>query len=95
LKRPSCDQDIGAAQSLFGSDFDAEGLVGAGGSISWLLGRDLLSFSSSLYNIIKRGYLSHGNCNSLFLIYLWNFISKITQILYQEPKCMNNVKRLT
>jgi hypothetical protein len=39
---------MGAAQSLFGSDFDAEGPVGAGGGISWLLSRDLVSFSSSL-----------------------------------------------
>jgi hypothetical protein len=70
LKRPSCDQDIGAAQSLFWSDVDAEGLVGTGGSISWLLARDLISFSSSLYSIIKRGYLSYGNCSSLLFITL-------------------------
>jgi hypothetical protein len=71
LKRPSCDQDIGVvAQSLFWTDFDAEGLVRIGGRISWLLARGLVSLSSSLYSIIKRGYLSYGNCNSVLFITL-------------------------
>jgi hypothetical protein len=72
---------MGGAQSPFGSDFDAEGPVATGGGISLLLGRDPVSFSSSIYSIIKRGYLSHSNCNSLLLIYLWNSTLQITQIL--------------
>jgi hypothetical protein len=91
LKRPSWDHDTGAARSLFGSDFDAEGLEGTGGGISWLLAADLVSFSSSLYSVNKRDYLSYGNCNSctmlyLLLLYLRNFISKTTKILYQKLK---------
>jgi hypothetical protein len=77
LKRPSCDQDTGAAQSLAGIDFDVEGMVGTAGGKFWLLATDLVSFSSSLYSIFKKGYHSHGN---------WNFISNTTQLLYQETE---------
>jgi hypothetical protein len=76
LKRPSCDQDIGAAQSLAGSDFDEEGLAGTAGGKFWLLATDLVSLSSSLYNTIKRGYRSYGSA----------YISNITQILYQQTQ---------